>query len=150
MDETKFPELIKGIYKNVSELEKMFPGRHFTPDGHMVGSIGECLAAYYYGLKLLPASTSGKDAIKDGKSIEIKATQSKRVALRSEPEHLIVLKLYKNGSFDEIYNGPGAKVWELFNGKVRPKNGQYQVSLSKLMKIMQAIPKEEQIPRVKI
>jgi hypothetical protein len=30
----------------------MFPGGHFTPDGHMVGSIGEAIAAYHYGIDL--------------------------------------------------------------------------------------------------
>ena len=36
----------------VSELEAEFPGRHFTLDGHLVGSIGEVMAAYYYGIEL--------------------------------------------------------------------------------------------------
>ena len=31
----------------VAELEAEFPGRHFTLDGHLVGSIGEVMAAYY-------------------------------------------------------------------------------------------------------
>ena len=62
MDERRFPELIKGLYRLVGELEAMFPGRHFTPDGHMVGSIGECLAAHYYDLELLRASSAGRDA----------------------------------------------------------------------------------------
>ena len=34
----------------VNELEADFPGRHFTLDGHLVGSIGEVMAAYYYGV----------------------------------------------------------------------------------------------------
>jgi hypothetical protein len=41
----------------------MFPGRHFTPDGHMVGSLGECLVAHAYGLELQTASNKGFDAI---------------------------------------------------------------------------------------
>ena len=36
----------------VSELETAFPERHFTLDGHLVGSIGEVMAAYYYGIDL--------------------------------------------------------------------------------------------------
>ncbi len=34
------PDKIWQIYAIVSDLENMF-GRHFTPEGHMVGSIGE-------------------------------------------------------------------------------------------------------------
>ena len=52
MDTTRFPELIRSIYRVVDELESMFPGRHFTPDGHMVGGIGEAIAKHYYGVNL--------------------------------------------------------------------------------------------------
>lgn len=41
----------------------MLPGRHFTLDGHMVGSIGECLVADAYKLESLTASNKGFDAI---------------------------------------------------------------------------------------
>ncbi len=95
----------------------------------MVGSIGEALAAHYYGLQLLTASTQGHDALKDGKPIEIKAAQGSTVAFRSCPQHALVLKINKDGSFAEIYNGPGTLVWEQFAGKKLPSNGQFQISL---------------------
>ncbi|MBL8820098.1 MAG: hypothetical protein JNL58_29005 [Planctomyces sp.] len=63
MDLVRFPKLLQDIYAVVDELERMFPGRHFTPDGHMVGSIGEAIAAYYYGLTLFTASARGHDGI---------------------------------------------------------------------------------------
>lgn len=34
-------EKIKILYSISQELEDLFPGRHYTPDGHMIGSIGE-------------------------------------------------------------------------------------------------------------
>lgn len=43
-------EKIKILYSISQELESLFPGRHYTPDGHMIGSIGEALAACCYGL----------------------------------------------------------------------------------------------------
>ena len=43
IEHDKFRALVKQLYITVNELEVMFPGRHFTPDGHMVGSLGECL-----------------------------------------------------------------------------------------------------------
>lgn len=49
MEEVRqIPQLIRKLYEIVAELETYFPDRHFTPDGHLVGSIGEVLAAYYY------------------------------------------------------------------------------------------------------
>jgi hypothetical protein len=35
---------VADIYKAVAELTKRYPGRPFTPDGHLVGSIGEVIA----------------------------------------------------------------------------------------------------------
>ena len=39
------PRLIGRLYDIVDRLEELFPGRKFTPDGHLVGSIGEVIAA---------------------------------------------------------------------------------------------------------
>lgn len=146
MNKNRLPILVAEMYRVVNELEHMFPGRHFTPDGHLIGSLGECLAAYHYDLTLLSASSEGRDAEKAGKSIEIKATQGARIALRSNPEHLLVLKLDRIGGFNEIFNGPGHLAWEIVKDKPRPSNGQYQISLAKLAMIMESVPRSYRIP----
>jgi hypothetical protein len=148
-DDRRFPELIRELYSVVAELEGMFPGRPFTPDGHMVGSLAECFAGYYYGLKLYGCSHPGHDAYTDDCEVEIKATQGKSVSLRSGPERLLVFRLHRDGSFEEIYNGPGAPVWALVEAKSRPSNGQYQVSLTRLRKMMQGVPPDQRLPRIK-
>lgn len=127
-------EKVKRIYAITAELEALYPGRHFTPDGHMVGSIGEVLVAENYGLKLLPASHETHDAVaSDGRYIQIKATQIKRIAISSEPDYLIVIRLLPDGSFEECYNGKGSAVWNAA-GPMK-KNGQRSISLSKLSKL---------------
>lgn len=127
----------------------MFPGRHFTPDGHMVGSIGECLVAEAYGLELMNASNKGYDALSpSGLQVEIKATQAKSVAFRSQPEHTIAIKILPNGTFEEIFNGPGNLVWQQFDGKPLPSNGQYQISLNKLKELNKQVDKSQRILRV--
>ena len=146
LDHEKFQDLIEQLYATVSELEKMFPGRHFTPDGHMVGSIGECLVAEAYDLELMTASNKGYDAVaRNGKQIEIKATQSKSAAFRSEPEHAIIIKIFSDGTFEEIFNGPGNLIWEQFKGKKLPKNGQFQISLSKLRLLDQQVDESQRV-----
>ena len=144
-----FQQYIKQLYKTVAELERMFPGRHFTPDGHMVGSIGECLVADAYGLDLMVASNKNYDAVSiDGKKVEIKATQAKSVAFRSEPEHTIVIRIRTDGTVEEIYNGPNSLVWRQFAWKQLPSNGQYQISISKLRVLSQAVDEYKKISRV--
>jgi len=127
----KIPKLIKRIYEIVNELEELFPGRPFTPDGHMVGSIGEVLAAENFDLELLPPSFKGHDA-KDmqGRLVQIKATQGNSIALRSEPDRLIIIKILKDGSFEKIYDGDGKIVWE--SAGLMQSNGQRRISLSKI------------------
>lgn len=109
----RVPELVCRIDEVVRELEALFPGRKFTPDEDLVGSLGEVIAANHYGLELLPNSLEGHDAISSsGLMVQIKATQGQSVALRSEPEHLLVLKIHPDGSFSEIYNGLGNFPWK--------------------------------------
>lgn len=140
MDKAKFQELLNSIYKSVDELEAMFPGRHFTPDGHLVGSLGEALASFYYGIKLFDnAAAQGHDGTCGKKRIQIKTTQGNRISISSKPDHLLVLQLKRDGSFIEKYNGPGSLVWEQVAHKKCPKNGQYQVSLSKLSSLMESV-----------
>jgi hypothetical protein len=149
MNHAEFQILIKQLYSTVAELEVMFPGRHFTPDGHMVSSIGECLVADAYGLELKTASNKGFDALASyGTQIEIKATQSKSVAFRSEPEHTIVIKILQNGTFEEAYNGPGNLIWQQFYGKKLPRNGQYQISLNKLKELNKQVDEASRVPKI--
>ncbi|WP_287816695.1 hypothetical protein [Idiomarina sp.] len=148
IDHNKLRILVEQLYSTVNELELMFPGRHFTPDGHMVGSLGECLVADAYNLELMPASNLGYDALTEtGLKVEIKATQAKSVAFRSKPPHAIIIKIAPNGSFEEIYNGPGELIWNKFDGKRKPSNGQFQVSISKLRLLNQEVADSERVPR---
>ncbi|HIG42905.1 MAG: hypothetical protein ABGY96_22545 [bacterium] len=146
MDHPHFQNLIKQLYTTVHDLEAMFPGRHFTPDGHMVGSIGECLVADAYDLELMSASNKGYDAVSsDGRKVEIKATQSRNVAFRSCPEHTIIIKIVPDGTFEECYNGPGEVIWDQFEGKKLPSNGQYQIALSKVRLLNEPVPETAKI-----
>jgi hypothetical protein len=136
------------LFSAVDELERLFPGRPFTPDGHLVGSIGECLVATAYGLELMPPSNKGFDAQdRFGRKMEIKATFRDAVGFRSEPDFCIVVKLDKQGNFEEMYNGPGNLVWKQFEEKNLPSNGQYRISLSKLRGLQELVDKADRIPR---
>ena len=148
---TQVPRLVRQLYEVVGEFEALF--RHtkkkFTPDGHLVGSIGEVVAAYMYDLVLHPNSKQLHDAeTHDGKQIQIKATQgTKKVALRGKPDHLIVLQLTKSGEALEVFNGPGELVLE--HCGERQDNGQSSISLSKLRALMSQVPASLQVARAK-
>lgn len=150
MDKQRFPSLLRSIYDSVDALEAMFPGRHFTPDGHMVGTLGEALAAHHYGIQLSKSSSHCHDGVCESRQVQVKATQGSRIAISSEPEHLLVLRLNRDGSFVEEYNGPGVLVWRLVAHKPRPKNGQYQLSLAALRQLMKNVGPHERLQRRKV
>lgn len=127
----RLPQPVADIYRAVAQLEQAYPGRKFTPDGHLVGSIGEVIAAEALGLILYPASHAGHDA-HDGKGgdVQIKMTAGHSVAMYAECIRLVVLKVLSPEEVEIVYDGPGAPAWSAA-GKVA-KNGQRVVRLSKL------------------
>ena len=134
------------LYAISQELEQLFPGRHYTPDGHRVGSIGEVLAAGCYRLELFTAGAETPDAkAPDGRLVQIKVTQMKRVSLSSKPEWLLVLKIHPDGAFTGEYNGPGALVWDRC-GKMQ-KNGQRPISRAALRKLREKVPVDNRLPQ---
>ena len=99
----------------VNELEHDFPGRRFTLDGHLIGSIGEVMAAYYYDIDLAKPSNKLHDGtveIQGAKhEVQIKITQQNNIMICGEPDYLLVLYLTKTGDVYEVYNGPGEEPW---------------------------------------
>ena len=137
-------EKIRELYRITAELEEKYPGRCFTPDGHLVGSIGEVYAAEKYGLSLLEASSEKHDARSgDGRLVQIKITQTDRVSIYSEPDYLIVMKMKHDGTIEEVYNGKGAVPWENV-GKVQ-KNGQRSISIKKLIALNSDVLSKDRI-----
>ena len=127
----RLPEAVAAIYRAVDELSKTYPGRKFTPDGHLVGSIGEVVAAEALGLVLYANSHPGHDA-HDGKGgeVQIKMTAGNKVAMYSTSARLVVLRMISQTEAEIVYDGPGAPAWNAA-GRMA-KNGQRVVSLVKL------------------
>ncbi len=132
----RLPAPVAAIYKAVAELEALYPGRKFTPDGHLVGSIGEVVAAEALGLTLYQNSHPGHDAFDAQGDVQIKMTGGANVALSATCNRLVVLKVMSPEEAEIVYDGPGEPAWSSA-GKVG-KNGQRVVSLTKLRQIMAA------------
>lgn len=143
----EFAAEIRELYGIAAKLEARYPGRRFTPDGHMVGSLGEVMAERLYGLDLYKPSHAVHDGMSpDGRLVQVKTTQGSRIALGERPEHLLVFKVDRDGKFEEVFNGPGEIAWALA-GKVQ-KTGQRYVSLSALRHAMEGVPEDERLRRV--
>ena len=125
-------QMFKDLQKIVEDFEHE-TDRHFTLDGHLIGSIGEIIASYIYGIDLCKASQKTYDGIVDGKEVQIKITQRNSIVVHDEPKYLIALYLKKDGCFYEIYNGPGVKACNL--GSKRDSYGNTHISVNRLIKL---------------
>lgn len=146
-------QLVSELHAVVDRLEELYPGRRFTPDGHLVGSIGEVTAATLFDVALLTASSVGHDALAaDGRRVEIKATYGRSgVGIRRTSggvaESLLVLKLSKVPGEDHevVYNGPFELVYTQL-GRFQ-SNGAAVVSLSRLRKLNATVSESDRVPR---
>jgi hypothetical protein len=128
------PEPVARIYKAVEELEALYPSRKFTLDGHLVGSVGEVIAAETLGLTLYPSmSQPGHDAHDANGDVQIKMTAGTKVAMYETCERLVVLRVLSPEKAEIVYDGPGEPAWEKAGKKA--KNGQRVISLSRLRAI---------------
>lgn len=148
IDWTEVTGELEKLYDASARLEAMFPGRKFTLDGHLVGSIGEVVAAYMFDLDLNRASTLGHDAVaRDGRPVEIKLTQGQVVAIRHEPGHLIVLQRPRGGPVRVVFNGPGNCAWEASG--TMASNGQRPIRLSALTALDATLDDALRLPQIR-
>jgi uncharacterized protein DUF6998 len=127
------PEPVAVIYRAVAELEARYHSRRFTPDGHLVGSIGEVVAAEALGLTLHAMSRAGHDAYDANGDVQIKMTAGKSVALYATCVRLVVLRIVSPEQAEIVYDGPGEPVWAA--ARKPQKNGQRTIGLTAIRKI---------------
>ncbi len=133
----RLPDAVARIYEAVTMLERQYPGRKFTPDGHLVGSIGEVVAAEALGLTLCGMSEPGYDAVdREGRKVQIKMTAGQSIAMYADCDRLVVLRVVSPQDAEIIYDGAGSLAWN--SARALAKNGQRTIRISTLKKIADA------------
>lgn len=73
------------------------------------------MAELHYELRLDETSQPTYDATtKDGRRVQVKATFKESLTLSSVPDLYLGLKLHEDGTFEEIFNGPGQLIAERY------------------------------------
>lgn len=139
-----YEELVRTIFECCAELSRL-SSRSVSPDGHLVGSLGEIYASEELGLTLATASNPGYDAVdRNGVRVEIKTTTRSSISLSAQgtqAERLIVVKLDPiSGAPRIMFDGPTKMAWALAGPPA--KNGQRRLSLSRLLTDLEMMPEE--------
>lgn len=149
MKKNFLPEAIKKLLSIVKEMEERYPGKKFTLDGRLVGDLGEVLVAEKYDVTLYAKQEKKYDGFSsDNKQVQIKATFKDKLGFpclkEDVPDYYIGIKINEDGTFEEIYNGLGMKIFENLKLKDRKptKNGLYSISISQLREENGKIPME--------
>ena len=127
------PLEVTRLYEAVETLSSRYPGRPFTLDGHIIGSIGEVVAAEAFKLSLYPPSQAVHDAWDDNGDVQIKITGGKHVSMYACCDRLLVLRIVNPQEAEVVYDGCGGPAWE--HAGAMQKNGQRRISLTKLRAI---------------
>lgn len=140
-------EALQKIFEGIGQLRRAVPIKEFTIDGRLVGDIGEAIVQRDYDVSLYEKLVEGYDGVtSDGRLVQIKATFKSSLTFTKTPDYYLGIKINEDGSYIEIYNGPGKYIKKRYGH--RKGFGEKLLSFpnSVLMKISQEIPEDEKIP----
>lgn len=133
----------------VEKLCAAYPKKKFTLDGRLVGDIGEVLVEDAYDLELFEDVKKHHDAeASDGRLVQIKATMKKSLTFPADhvPNYYLGVQIHFDGTFTEVFNGPGATAWEAVKGRAAPKTNLHSVQINALKKLQARVPAGDKIP----
>ena len=144
------PEAVREMLVIVDKLAKAYPKKKFTLDGRLVGDIGEVLVEDAYELDLFEDLQKHHDARSTcGRLVQIKATMKANLTFPADhvPEHYLGIQIHQDGSFTEVFNGPGEIALQAVKNRSKPKTNLHSISVSALRKLQGQVPATERIPR---
>lgn len=117
--------------------------KSFTLDGKLVGDIGEVLVAEHYGLTLYGDNKAVHDGFVTGdedKQVQIKASFNNYFYFTKDlinmPKYFIAVQLKEDGTFEEVYNGLGALIYnKMLSHLHNERKYNYRLSVIKLKEL---------------
>ncbi len=106
------------IFAGIQQLKEALPAKEFTIDGRLVGDIGEAIVQRDYHIKLYDGLAKDYDGETPcGKRVQIKATFKDSLTFKKASDYYIGIKIFENGKYEEIFNGPGNIIAEHYKNR---------------------------------
>jgi len=139
-------DALERIFQGIEQLHKAFPEKSFTIDGRLVGDIGEVIAALDYEIELYEVQQADHDGeTPDGKKVQVKATFKDKLTFKTVPDYYLGFKLFQNGRYEEVYNGPGSIIFERYKHRKGIGDVLLSFPIEELKKLSFEIPNSERI-----
>lgn len=146
-DHETIREALQKIFDGINQLRVAVPIKEFTIDGRLVGDIGEALVQRDYDVTLYEKLVEGYDGeTSDGRLVQIKATFKNSLTFTKIPDYYLGIKIKEDGSYLEIYNGPGRYIEKRYGHRKGFGENLLSFPNSVLMEISEDIPGSEKIP----
>jgi hypothetical protein len=147
-------EEIKELFIIIQKLQNKYKKRKFTLDGRLVGDIGEVIIERDYDVILFDNMEKVHDGFSGNKKVQIKATFKDSLTFPDKenkvPEYYIGIRLFNDGTYEEIYNGPGINIWNLVKNRKKTPNSLHSINLNALINVNKTIPNDQKIKRREI
>lgn len=107
------------------------------------------LAALEYDIILHEKSLPDYDGVtSDGRRVQIKVTFKDSLYMGTVPDFFLGLKLFEDGTYEEIFNGPGAIIFERYKHLkgIGVKPGA-NMTISGLLELNKTVPPDKRIPK---
>jgi hypothetical protein len=137
------------IFRGIAQLHEAFPKRAFTIDGRLVGDIGEMIAELEYDLQLDEVSGPDHDAITriDRRLVQVKATFKDSLTFKTCPDYYLGFKLYPDGRFEEVFNGPGRLIQERYSARKGIGRVLLSFPIKELRSLSAQVAHSDRVPR---
>lgn len=143
-------QAVRKLLEIVEALHNQYPIKRFTLDGRLVGDLGEVLVEQDYDLELYRSLVPYYDGeSSNGKKVQIKATMKDSLTFPCDhtPDFYLGIKILPDGSYKEVFNGPGEIVRNKLSKRKRTKNNLHSIKISALNLLNKDVPACERIPR---
>jgi hypothetical protein len=144
------PGAVNQMLQIVKQLQSAFPKKRFTLDGRLVGDLGEILVEDAYDVELNEGSQKHHDAItSDGRKVQIKATMQNSLTFPADhiPDYYLGIKIHADGTFTEVFNGPGLVAWGGVKNRKPTKTNLHSISIKALAQLNGTVQAKDRIPR---
>lgn len=144
------PDAIKQLLQIVEQLHIAHPKKKFTLDGRLIGDLGETLVEGAYDVDIFEKLEKHHDGItSDGRLVQVKATMKKDLTFPAShvPECYLGIQIHPDGTFSEIFNGPGNIAAQAVKHRHLPKTNLHSISITALRKLNEQVVEEDRIPK---